>query len=162
MTSRFMWTIVCDDIRQEVGNKFSYMGLYGPQIFVPALPATLPKLCAIIHLRTLSNDPFKRLALVVLKDDEELTRIDISEEKLAAALDPTRMSIALPGEETYLEAAFQCQFVPFPLEKPCRLRFRAETERETLKGGTIAIKVAVQTESQSATVSAIARSKPIG
>ena len=39
--------IVCDDIRQEVGNKLSFIGTYGlkPDIFVSKIPAVLPKLC---------------------------------------------------------------------------------------------------------------------
>jgi hypothetical protein len=36
----------CDDVRQEIGNKFSLMGCYGSDLYVPAFPITLPKLCA--------------------------------------------------------------------------------------------------------------------
>jgi len=44
------YTIFCDDIRQEIGGKFSYIGVYSGFMFVPAFPITLPKLCLAISL----------------------------------------------------------------------------------------------------------------
>jgi hypothetical protein len=39
----------CDDIREEAGNKTSYMGVYGQTLFVPFdFPASIPKLCVSI------------------------------------------------------------------------------------------------------------------
>lgn len=43
------YTIICDDIRQEIGNKLSFIGVYQDNIFVPNLPFTFPKLCFSIH-----------------------------------------------------------------------------------------------------------------
>jgi hypothetical protein len=31
----------CDDVRQEIGNKFSLMGCYGSDLYVPAFPITM-------------------------------------------------------------------------------------------------------------------------
>jgi hypothetical protein len=39
--------LVCDDIRHEVGNKPSYMGVYTGDILVEVFPFTLQKLCLI-------------------------------------------------------------------------------------------------------------------
>jgi len=39
------FTLICDDIRQEMGGKTSLMGLYDHHIVVPELPFTLPKVC---------------------------------------------------------------------------------------------------------------------
>jgi len=39
------YTLMCDDIRQEVGGKTSLMGLYEAHIVVPQIPTALPKLC---------------------------------------------------------------------------------------------------------------------
>jgi hypothetical protein len=41
----------CDDVRQEIGNKFSPMGCYGTDLYVPAFPIMLPELCAFVHVR---------------------------------------------------------------------------------------------------------------
>ena len=39
------FTILCDDIRQEMGGKTSLMGLYDHHIVVPEVPFVLPKVC---------------------------------------------------------------------------------------------------------------------
>jgi len=38
-------TIICDDIRQEVGRKLSFMGIYDEAIIFKRLPARVPKIC---------------------------------------------------------------------------------------------------------------------
>src|SRR6478672_9951811 len=44
------YTLFCDDVRLEVGNKFSYMGVF-QNIIVPQLPVWLPKLAVVNHWR---------------------------------------------------------------------------------------------------------------
>jgi hypothetical protein len=39
------FTLLCDDIRQEMGGKTSLMGLYDHHIVVPQIPHSLPKVC---------------------------------------------------------------------------------------------------------------------
>jgi len=39
------FTLLCDDIRQEVGGKTSLMGMYDHHIVVPQVPFVLPKVC---------------------------------------------------------------------------------------------------------------------
>lgn len=39
------FTILCDDIRQEMGGKTSLMGIYDHHIVVPQTPYVLPKVC---------------------------------------------------------------------------------------------------------------------
>ena len=41
-------TIICDDIRQEIGNKLSFIGIYGPTLLVTKIPYVFPKLCFVI------------------------------------------------------------------------------------------------------------------
>lgn len=42
--------VLCDDIREEKGNKFSLIGVYGSSIVVDRTPAILPKLCLFVML----------------------------------------------------------------------------------------------------------------
>jgi Family of unknown function (DUF6941) len=42
------YTLFCDDVRLEVGNKLSYMGVF-QTIMVPQLPVWLPKLAVVNH-----------------------------------------------------------------------------------------------------------------
>lgn len=39
------FTLLCDDIRQELGGKTSLMGIYDHHIVVPEVPHMLPKVC---------------------------------------------------------------------------------------------------------------------
>lgn len=43
-------SILCDDVRQEIGNKTSLMGIYDKDIVFGDLPALLPKLCLYVRL----------------------------------------------------------------------------------------------------------------
>jgi hypothetical protein len=45
-----VYTLLCDDVRLEVGNKLSYMGVF-QNIVVPQLPVWLPKLAVVNHWR---------------------------------------------------------------------------------------------------------------
>ena len=44
------YTLFCDDVRLEVGNKLSYMGVF-QTIIVSQLPVWLPKLAVVNHWR---------------------------------------------------------------------------------------------------------------
>src|SRR5919107_1390356 len=45
---RLMYTILCDDVRLEVGNKLSLMGVF-QNIAVPQLPVSLIKFAVVNH-----------------------------------------------------------------------------------------------------------------
>lgn len=48
---RFEYGLICDDIRHEVGDKFSLIGVYGSHLYVAQLPFLFPKLSAAISYR---------------------------------------------------------------------------------------------------------------
>lgn len=50
MTGAHMVALFCDDVRNEVGNKLSLMGVYGQDLLLREFPTTLPKLCAVMLL----------------------------------------------------------------------------------------------------------------
>jgi hypothetical protein len=43
-------TIFCDDVRSEIGGKFSHIGIYSGGMQVPAFPAVLPKFAFIVNV----------------------------------------------------------------------------------------------------------------
>jgi hypothetical protein len=47
--------ILCDDIRREVGNKFSLMGIYNYDVILPSMPHTFPKLCFFVMLNGINR-----------------------------------------------------------------------------------------------------------
>jgi hypothetical protein len=50
-----IYSIVCDDIREEKGNKLSLMGVYGPDIYFGKFPALLPKLCILLIFESITD-----------------------------------------------------------------------------------------------------------
>lgn len=47
-TSKLVYSIICDDVRIEMGNKLSLMGVF-ENIFMPAFPSVLLKFAIVNH-----------------------------------------------------------------------------------------------------------------
>ncbi len=139
MTSRHMWAVVCDDVRSEVGNKHSYIGVFSGDIIVPSFPTTLSKLCAIMNVRTVTDDPLTKLIFRILQDEAELVRVEIPPEQLDVVMKQKS------DEPQYATVSAVCQFSPLTFSNPCKLAFRADTEREELKGGTVKVRAMTST-----------------
>lgn len=73
-------TLFCDDIRSELGNKFSYMGVYGDDINLAGeLPTLLPKLCMISTIYVPSGTPIGKLQLTISQRNESEIRIIVDQ-----------------------------------------------------------------------------------
>lgn len=66
---RYVHTIWCDDIRLEVGNKPSIMGVFAGDILLPAVPAALPRLGVFTWIVSPIDKPIESLQLQVVRDD---------------------------------------------------------------------------------------------
>lgn len=117
----------CDDVRQEIGNKFSLMGCYGTDLYVPAFPITLPKLCVFVHVRTPREQPFERLTLRLVRGNDVLSELVANPEKLNAG--------ETPDYARWLSMTGILAVSPFHAAAACRLQVLAETESETLESG---------------------------
>jgi hypothetical protein len=122
----------CDDVRQEIGNKFSLMGCYGTDLYVPAFPITLPKLCAFVYARTPRENPFRQLSLRLMKGGDVLSELVANPEKLDSGDAP-------PSWARWLTMTGVLVATPFHVSAPCRLQVFAETESETLESGQFLI-----------------------
>lgn len=69
ITQRFAHTIWCDDIRQEVGNKPSFMGVFTGGVLLPSLPAVLPRLGVQTWVVSPIDLPIQLLELQIVRDD---------------------------------------------------------------------------------------------
>lgn len=132
--ARQVEVIYCDDIRQELGSKFSYMGVYGADLVLQSFPVTLPKLCLAVKVITGVDDPFDELEVLVLQGDDE-------EEILGTG------QIPLPTQESFAENSSKVIVVqtflmlsPFQIDKETILRVKAKTGAEVLKGLALRIK----------------------
>jgi Family of unknown function (DUF6941) len=136
--TRLMYAIFCDDLRAEVGNKYSVMGVYTGQLFVPQVPIILPKLCLLMRARTPADQPFRQLKFLVLKGEELIAELAAPEAELAAGA----ASLQAPtSEPQYMELGVTLTFQNFLVEGPLLLRARAITETGELKGGSLSIAI---------------------
>ncbi len=136
-SGRFLTAIFCDDIRNEAGNKLSFMGCYQGELLVPAVPIGLSKFCVYASASTPIDKPFKSLKFrIMLDNDIELARLEIPEESFG-------MTPRTPDETvTRLNVNTAIVFSPFFIEKPTMLRLIGETEEGVIVGPRILIKAA--------------------
>lgn len=98
--TRWVNVVWCDDIRQEVGNKPSLMGVYTGGLAVPSLPVTLPRLAAWINVQTPKNRPFERLNVRIQRNDtEEPVAVIEIEEVLSAVALAASQTVEAPAAE---------------------------------------------------------------
>jgi hypothetical protein len=139
---RFLTAIFCDDIRQEMGNKLSFMGCYQGELIVPMAPVALSKLCVFASILTPKEKPIKSLTLRIVQDDDiELARIDVTGEGLSQA------SQVLDETATRKIISTAIVFSPFAIEKNTTLRLKATTEEGEIVGPRLLIKVVATPES---------------
>lgn len=61
---RHGFSIFCDDIRNEVGGKLSFIGCYNAVMFTaPDMPFVLPKFCIHTHVLSPAEYPFSSVLL---------------------------------------------------------------------------------------------------
>lgn len=134
-TSRTAWTVVCDDVRSEIGNKISYMGIYQSELLVAEFPAQLAKLCFVVRARTVASNPFKNVVVKIIRDDAEV----LAEAEIDVATITAPPAIA-EGPEIWMDANMVLAFAPFQLPGPCKISARVVTESEELQAGSIRIR----------------------
>lgn len=94
--SRYVVSQYCDDVRQEIGGKYSLMGCYGEELIVDNFPTVLPKLCIQIRIFTPMEKPFEKLIFRAFMNDDvvaeltaehiQITQSNISEYSVTAIM----------------------------------------------------------------------------
>jgi hypothetical protein len=133
--------IYCDDIRNEVGGKYSLMGVYQSEMVFPQFPALAPKFCARITLRFAVDDrPRESLKIQLFSGDILLGAMEINQEQIQSSELPPQ-DPDIPPEDRILAIQTALIFSPFPIEAPCRLRLRAYVDGSEIKGNGLKIRL---------------------
>lgn len=134
--SRFVIAQFCDDIRQEIGNKYSLMGCYGHEMIIEKLPVSLPKLGILVNVFTGVAHPFSRLVIRAMMNDEIVAELEVPVENVSEAF----QQIASTSELG--RVAFKAMLVLSPLVvvEPCKVSVVAETEDGIIEGSYIKIR----------------------
>ena len=142
--NRYIHVIYCDDVRNELNNKTSFIGIYGSDLFVSEMPAVLPQLFLVISVVTDAADPIESLRIVISRDDEQVAEISPSADVLAKGRQQAQAN-SPPGAQS-LPAVYTIgavlKIAPFPIERQGVLRVKATTEREELRGPGLRIGLA--------------------
>lgn len=134
MHARHLSVIYADDLRQEVDGKITIVGMYQTQMLVPAFPITLPKLAVLMTAVTPADQPFGKLTLQLMKDDEVLQSLDLD------LTGQGSISLAQDQEgEAIMELSFANIISPLQLDGPCKLQARLETELGPVVGRPLLI-----------------------
>ncbi len=130
---RCMYTTFCDDVRQEAGNKLSFMGIYHGVLYVPKFPTSLAKLCFVMSVRTPMEEAFKELKFRLLRDDELIAEATVD-------LGDTSRPVAVPESERWTTVQSVLQIAPMQISGPCFFEARADTESGEIRGGTLEVR----------------------
>lgn len=136
---RFVHSLYCDDVRNEIGGKTTIVGIYGNELNVSAPEngdvVTLAKLCVAVTVQTPKEQPFLTLRLKLFKDDEVIQQIEVPSKDLVEAAATTE-----ENEQKNFHT-FTALFVaqPFPIASSFLLRVHAETESEEIMASALKV-----------------------
>lgn len=134
--SRLVIAQFCDDIRQEIGNKYSLMGCYGDEMVFDKLPAVASKLCAQIRVITPADRPFARLIVRARINDDILAEIEMPVSDLTGSL----LLKGASSETGRVAVVAMMSFTPLAVSEPCKIRIEAETEDGIILGSRLSIR----------------------
>jgi len=148
-------TIFCEDIREEVGGKLSFMGVYTGAMVVPALPFIIPRLCLRIRYfepHTLSNAPIS-IKVLGVGDDSIIYEggVDLSDiRREAQALESSglldHLSSDLKGQ--VLSEEVLLNFERLVIEETGYIRVRAARDGRVIKLGAMRVTTQVELDSE--------------
>lgn len=150
LNQRLVIAQFCDDIRQEVGNKFSFMGCYQDVMVVQQFPAQLPKLCAHVIVLTPASKPFEKLILRAQLNEDVVAELEMPV-SVSNWVDNFNEKAAI-AELGRLSIQAMIVLSPVIVTEPSKLRIEAETEAGTILGSCLTIRAPLPEELQAASV----------
>lgn len=135
---RYAMTQFCDDVRHEVGNKYSLMGCYGRDLFAERLPMVFPKLCAHVRVHTPIEQPFEQLVVRAMRNDDLMVELKTTAVELRKFQDRS----VSPPEATRFELVVMLVMSFLEVSEPGKINIEVETESGVMKGGYLNIKEA--------------------
>jgi len=135
MSEPYGYTIFCDDIREEVGSKLSFMGTYNGSMSVQsATPVALPKLALAMTLVLPGGMDVKKVEFAVKREtdgqeEEEIFRANLQEDVPTVAAD------------RIMRVGMNFQMTPFLVNGSFLLKARAYVDGAEIKLGTMQVEL---------------------
>lgn len=140
VNQRGAFTIYCDDIRNEVGGKSTFVGVFGSEMIVPSFPALLPKFVVHTTVWTTLALPFHKISLRILLNEEVISQEDIDIAKYNALNEESEKNNNITDPMARRVLVRIAQFSPFLIEKESVLRVRVQTEDGELRTAGLRIR----------------------
>jgi hypothetical protein len=138
-------TIFCDDIRDEVGGKSSFIGVYRNNMFVNSgFPLVLPKMGFAIfyaqHRDKLVIDTMIRIYLPGDAEENASIQLQIPEEAWRQGMAQANVASPLADHErTYVALGLNFVFSPLKIDRPGTIKVRATHGDELVRLGTLRV-----------------------
>jgi len=130
----FVHTLWCEDIRMEVGNKPSFMGVFTAGMLLPSLPAVLQKLCMHTWVCSPVDMPIGSLAVDIVRDDGVVLA--------SANVEPPSVSLPTLDDSTRRNAAVAMAIGPLEIPEGCKwFMARAKFNGNVVDGPKLRIEV---------------------
>jgi uncharacterized protein DUF6941 len=130
--------IFCDDIRAELSNKISLIGIYGSDMLIASpLPALIGRFGVAVFLITDIGDEPDHLSITIMMHPEETVLI-----KAEANKPPQTEDVEEGDTKRQLRAMFSLP--AFTVTQEGYIEVRVDTGRETLRAGKLLLKSASQ------------------
>lgn len=103
MSDHHATVIFCDDFRQELGGKFSLMGLYAGYLAIPVEATRLPKFVAVVLADLGRDTPTPQVSIELKFDDQAVEMVaepDPLSEQVPKGAPVGRLHVALPLQAT--------------------------------------------------------------
>jgi hypothetical protein len=130
------YAIFCDDIRQEVGNKTSLIGIYtGVAVFETEFPITVPRLCIAVNFLLGPEDERRDVKIKVMASNVDGENIIVEGDLPAGAF---QNAAPLPGvEASHVHSVVHIALSPLTIEKPGSIKVRAYYGDDEYKLGAL-------------------------
>ncbi len=146
MNKPVVHVVYCDDIRNEMGNKISLMGIYDSELVTQVFPVNLPKLCAQIMVKFPHNAlPKSTLKIELLNGDESMGAFELDKKALSQVV-PPKSGEDVPKDEVSVNIQVNFVLSPLKLEKPSTLRVHCHADKKLYKGNALVLRSATSQE----------------
>lgn len=138
-------TIYCDDVRQEVGGKVSFMGVYNSDLVVGGFPISLQKFCAHANIRLPRDTKIKNLSAKIIEGEKVLADVPLPEGQLEV-MQKTLAETDENKDFQFLNIALSLQFTPLQIEQPAWITTVAIADGREIAGNKLRVRLAQESE----------------
>ena len=144
----YAYSLFCDDIRYELRNKVSLIGIYTGELIVPSFPFFLLRLCVAVTAVFPYGAIPEQVIVRILKDDEVMSEAQTSPPNAEGVDKVLETDLAASNGDVQKVVTLK-QYFEFPMismQSPGLIRVRVVAGDVELKAGALRIRAATPEE----------------